>query len=207
MDGCIGALRTTLAETGLERNTIFAFTADHGCHFKTRNTEYKRSPHDASIHIPLVIEGPGFNRGLQIPELVSQVDLLPSFLAAARLPLPSGVQGHSFLPLLERETERWRSEVFFEMSEFVTGRGLRTPQHTYAVMAPKERGWKSAPDAPRYVEYMMYDNFQDPAQQVNLAGRAPYAKTAEELRGRLAARMAEDAADNGVIEPCWFPYP
>jgi arylsulfatase A-like enzyme len=206
MDETVGAIRTTLADTGLDRNTILVFTSDHACHFKTRNSEYKRSPHESSIHIPLVIEGPGFNRGLQVPELVSQVDLMPSLLTAAGVAVPSSVQGRSFLPLLDRKTEGWRNEVFFQMSEFVTGRGLRTPQHTYAVMAPKSPGWRAVPSASKYVEYMLYDNYADPFQHVNLAGRATHQKVAEELRRRMLARI-EDAGDVlAAIDPSWFPY-
>ena len=66
MDETVGTIRRTLAETGLARNTILMFISDHGCHFKTRNAEYKRSPHESSIHIPLIVEGPGFNRGMQV---------------------------------------------------------------------------------------------------------------------------------------------
>jgi arylsulfatase A-like enzyme len=196
----------TLQETGLDRNTILMFTSDHGCHFKTRNTEYKRSPHESSIHVPLVVEGPGFNRGLQISELVSQVDLMPSLLEAAGIPRPPGIQGHSFLPLLDRKTEGWRNEVYFEMSEFYTGRGLRTPQYTYAVLAPKQPGWKTVPGSDRYVEYALYDNYADPHQLVNLAGRAPYQQIAQELRTRLLARMKEAGDPPATIENSWFPY-
>ena len=88
MDETVGTIRKTLAETGLDKNTILVFVSDHGCHFKTRNAEYKRSPHESSIHVPLIVEGPGFNRGLTIPELVSHVDLTPSLLAAAGAPIP-----------------------------------------------------------------------------------------------------------------------
>ena len=57
------------------------------------------------------------------------------------------------------------------MSEFVTGRGLRTPQYTYAAMAPEDsRAGRPSPSAERYVEYMLYDNYADPYQHVNLAG-------------------------------------
>ena len=125
MDETVGEIRNTLRETGLDKNTIVVFLSDHACHFKTRNTEYKRSPHDSSIHIPLVIAGPGFNRSMQISELVSQVDLMPTLLEAAGIAIPPSVQGHSLLPLLDRKTDHWRNEVYFEMSEFVTGRGLR----------------------------------------------------------------------------------
>jgi arylsulfatase A-like enzyme len=182
------------------------FTSDHSCHFKTRNAEYKRSPHEGSIHIPFIIEGPGFNRGLQIPELVSQVDFTPTLLAAAGLPVQDGMQGRSMVPLLDRRTEGWREEVYFEMTEFYTGRGLRTPQYTYAVMAAKQRGWQTVPRADRYVEYALYDNFADPHQLVNLAGRAPYQDVAQDLRKRLLARMREAGDPPATIEANWFPY-
>jgi arylsulfatase A-like enzyme len=44
MDEVVGTLRQTLVETGMDKNTIFMFTSDHGNHFRTRNAEYKRSP-------------------------------------------------------------------------------------------------------------------------------------------------------------------
>jgi arylsulfatase A-like enzyme len=206
MDETVGTVRKMLADTGLDKNTILIFTSDHSCHFRTRNAEYKRSPHEGSIHIPLVIEGPGFNRGLQIPELVSQVDLMPSILGAAGIPVPGSAQGHSFLPLLDRKTEGWRNEVFFQMSEYVTGRGLRTPQHTYAVMLPRTPGFKSVPSGEKYVEYMLYDNYADPFQHVNLAGRATHAEVSTALRRRMLARIAEAGDARATIEPCWFPY-
>src|SRR5271157_338256 len=95
MDETVGTIRQTLAETGLDRNTILMFTSDHSCHFKTRNNEYKRSPHEGSIHIPLIVEGPGFNRAMQVSELVSQVDYAPTLLDAAGLPVPQAMQGRS----------------------------------------------------------------------------------------------------------------
>jgi arylsulfatase A-like enzyme len=205
-DEAVGSIRKTLVETGLDRNTILVFLSDHACHFKTRNTEYKRSPHESSIHIPLIIEGPRFNRSMQISELVSQVDITPTLLEAAGFQTPSSMQGRSFLNLLDRRTETWRNEVYFEMSEFVTGRGLRTPQYTYAVAAPKESGWRAVSAASRYVEYMLYDLFADPHQHVNLAGHAPYQSVTENLRRRLLARIQEAGGVSPTIEPCWFPY-
>ena len=96
------------------------------------------------------------------------------------------MQGHSFLPLLDRRTEGWRNEVYFEMSEFITGRGLRTPQYTYAAAAPRVPGWQAVASVEKYVEYMLYDLNADPYQQVNLAGRVPYQKIATELRAAAA---------------------
>jgi arylsulfatase A-like enzyme len=206
MDETVGTIRKTLADTGLDQNTILVFLSDHSCHFKTRNNEYKRSPHESSIHIPLIIEGPGFNRSVRVPELVSQVDLAPTLLEAAGVAVPASMQGHSVLPLVERRTEGWRNEVYFEMSEFVTGRGLRTPQYTYAVAAPKRPDWKAVPSAAEYVEYILYDLAADPYQHVNMAGRAEYRTIAEGLRRRLLERIREASGDTPSTQPSWFPY-
>ena len=205
MDETVGSIRKTLAETGLAKNTILAFISDHACHFKTRNAEYKRSPHDSSIHIPLIIEGPGFNRGIQIPELVSQVDLTPSLLTAAGVPVPASMQGHSFLPLLDRKTGGWRNETYFEMAEFVTGRGLRTPQYTYAAMAPKEPGWKAAPSAERYVEYALVRQLRGslPARQSRGPRHAPgrRRRVAEETGGADSRGQRRRSRDRTLLVP------
>jgi arylsulfatase A-like enzyme len=206
MDAVVGDIRKTLVETGLDRNTILMFVSDHANHFKTRNAEYKRSPHEGSLHVPLIVEGPGFNRGIQVSELVSQVDLMPTLLEACGIAVPGTVQGRSLMPLVEKRASGWRNEVYFQMAEFVTGRGLRTPQYTYAVMAPKQPGWKAVAGADKYVEYMLYDNYADPYQAVNLAGRAEYRTVAEDLRQRLLERMREAGNPPATIEPSWFPY-
>ncbi len=207
MDETVGTIRTTLAETGLDKNTIVVFISDHGCHFKTRNSEYKRSPHESSIHVPLIIEGPGFNRSRVISQLVSQVDLAPSLLSAASASVPASMQGRSFLPLLNGQAPDWRDEVYFEMSEFITGRALRTPQYTYAAAAPKRRNWKPIERSEEYIEYLLYDLYADPFQHVNLSGRQEYAQVSETLRRRLVERIREAGNVSASVEPPYFPYP
>ncbi len=206
IDDAVGTLLTTLREEGLEDDTIVVFTSDHGCHFKTRNYEYKRSPHDSSIHIPLIISGPGFNKAIEVSELVSQINLAPSLLAACDIPIPSTMQEKSVLPLLDRRVSDWRNEVYIGMREFVTGRILRTPEWTYAVSAPKRPDWKAAAKSDSYVEYMLYDNKADPFQHTNLAGYEQTKQVSAELRQRLLARIEEAGDPRPTIDPAWFPY-
>ncbi len=142
MDETVGTILKTLDENHLSDNTIALFTSDHGCHFKTRNPEYKRTPHESSIHIPLIIQGPGFDRSIEIPEIVSHVDMTPTLLAAAGIAIPDTMQGRSFLPLLDRKKSSWRNEAYITMSEYWTGRILRTPEWTYAVAAPRKPAGK-----------------------------------------------------------------
>jgi arylsulfatase A-like enzyme len=206
IDDAVGTLLSTLKEEGLEDNTIVMFVSDHGCHFKTRNAEYKRSPHESSIHIPLIVQGPGFDRSVEIRELVSQIDVAPSLLAAAGVPIPSSMQGKNFMPLLDRKIDGWRNEVYIGMREFTTGRILRTPEFTYAVSAPKKPGWKPVARADQYVEYMLYDLNADPFQHTNLAGHTQYKELSEQLRERLLKRIVEAGDPRPEIDPAWFPY-
>ncbi len=229
IDQAVGTILNELKELGLEKNTIVAFTSDHGCHFRTRNTEYKRSPHEGSIHVPLVIQGPGFNRSLSVPQLVSMVDIAPTLLDSAGVSIPAAMQGRSAMPVLEGKADEWRNEVFIHMAEFMVGRALRTERWTYAVASPKRdgriipvpeselyeqhkiynlmEGSKPEPYADRYVEYQMYDLYSDPYQLVNMAGRNEALEAAMQLRGRLKERMAEAGDHPAEIESPYFPYP
>ena len=88
LDEALGRILDALRSLDLLDNTVLLFTSDHGCHFKTRNNEYKRSCHESSIRVPTAFHGPGFTGGGQIQELVSLVDLPPTLLDAAGLPVP-----------------------------------------------------------------------------------------------------------------------
>ena len=206
IDNAVATMLGALKQQGFLDNTIVLFTSDHGCHFKTRNTEYKRSPHESSIHVPLIVAGPGFDKSLEVRELVSQVDVTPTLLEACGAAVPQTMQGRSLLPLVQGRRDGWRDEVYIHMSEFMTGRILRTPRWTYAVAAPKRPGWRAVADADLYVEYMLYDNAADPWQHTNLAGRPDTAAVTRELRDRLLARIVEAGGRRPTIEPSYFPY-
>ena len=122
VDENVGKLRTEIAKREHSENTILAFVSDHGCHFRTRNPEYKRSGHEASIHIPMIMAGPGFNRSLSVKQLVSQIDVAPTLLDACGITPPSSFQGRSALPLLGPHSDKWQNEVFVQISESMTGR-------------------------------------------------------------------------------------
>src|SRR5699024_4756928 len=105
-----------------------------GCHFKTRNDEYKRSCHESSIRVPMAIKGPGFNSGGQLQNLVSIIDIPPTLLEAAGLPVPDIMQGHSFIPLLKDKESEWGEEHFIQISESELGRAIRTRRWKYCVV-------------------------------------------------------------------------
>ncbi len=200
LDEALGRLRDALKSLRLSDNTIILFTADHGCHFKTRNLEYKRSCHESSIRVPMAFTGPGFDGGGQLRELVSLVDLPPTLLDAANLPVPFHMQGHSLMPLLRRQSMSWPEDVFVQISEDQLGRAVRTHRWKYAVYAPDKSPIDDAA-SDHYVEEFLYDLEYDPYEQRNLIGYESHKAVAEKMRARLVRHMVEAGEAAPSIKP------
>jgi len=200
LDEALGRLFDALRSLDLLDDTVVLFTSDHGCHFKTRNNEYKRSCHESSIRVPTALCGPGFAGGGQISELVSLIDLPPTLLDAAGLPIPDAMEGRSILPLVRRQAAAWPEEVFVQISESQVARAIRTARWKYCVNAPDGVGWRDA-GSDHYVEEALYDLHADPYELQNLAGIEDLRGVADDLRDRLIARMVEAGEAAPVIDP------
>lgn len=207
VDEGFGRLLEALESMDLLENTIVVYTSDHGCHFKTRNSEYKRSCHDGSVRVPLALHGPGFDGGRQIEQPVSTIDLPPTLLDAAGIEVPEQMQGHSLLPLL-RSDERGEADqseaarpedVFIQVSESEVGRAIRTSRWKYYVTAPDADPWQS-PSSSRYVEAELYDLRHDPYELDNLIDQPSHRELAGGLRERLRQRMVDAGEERPVIE-------
>jgi arylsulfatase A-like enzyme len=197
IDECFGRLLDCLDEQGIRENTVVLFLSDHGCHFRTRNEEYKRSCHESSIRVPAVLDGPGFEGGGRVEAPVSLLDVPPTLLDAAGLDVPTAHQGDSVRPLVDGDAEDWKDGVLVQVSETAVERAVRTERWKYSVYAPKKDGWDD-PAAEEYVERYLYDLRADPHEEVNLVGRPDYREVADELRELLLDRLA--AAGEGRPE-------
>jgi arylsulfatase A-like enzyme len=130
--------------------------------------------------------------------LVSQIDVAPSLLDACGISAPASFQGHSFMPLVNRDVKGWPDEVFIQISESMTGRALRTPEWTYVVA---RTDGSSRPSSSDYEEYQLYNLYDDPHQLVNLAGRADTSEISRVLRARLLDRMLAAGEPTAQIKP------
>ena len=194
LDEALGRLLDALKSFDLVDNTVILFTSDHACHFKTRNSEYKRSCHESAARVPTAFQGPGFNGGGQIQELVSLIDLPPTLLDAAGIPVPEEMGGRSILPLTHGENADWPEEVFMQISEAQVGRAVRTHRWKYGVDAPEKHGGQDA-GSDTYVEQYLYDLQADPYELTNLIGRESHQEVIEVMRERLIRRMVEVGED------------
>lgn len=191
VDECLGRLRDALTSLDLNDDTLLLYTSDHGSHFKTRNSEYKRSPHDGSIRVPLVVEGPGYRGGARVTNPVSTVDVVPTLLDAAGIALPHDLDG---VPLRESR----RDAVLIQVSESEVGRALRTGRWKYYVHAP-DAG--DVPAADHYTERALYDLEADPYELDNLIDSAGHQEVATELRERLIDEIATIEGQTVTVTP------
>lgn len=198
LDEALGRMLDSLKSLGMLDNTIILYTTDHGCHFKTRNGEYKRSCHEASVRLPTAITGPGFTGGGEIRQMISLVDLPPTLLDAAGLPIPEQMDGRSVLPLVNRQPVEWPEEAFIQISESQVGRAVRTQRWKYGVTAPEKDGWNDA-GSDEYVEQYLYDLEYDPYELTNLIGWESHRQAADVLKARLIRRMVEAGEAAPVI--------
>ncbi|MCL4506503.1 MAG: sulfatase-like hydrolase/transferase [Chloroflexi bacterium] len=200
LDEALGRLRDALKSLNLTDNTIVLFTSDHACHFKTRNSEYKRSCHESSIRVPTALCGPGFDGGGQVRELVSLVDLPPTLLDAAGLPVPPIMQGRSILPVVRKTATDWPDEVFVQISEAQVGRSVRTHRWKYTVNAPGQNPISDA-GSDHYVEESLYDLEHDPHELRNLIGWESHREVCDVMQARLIRRMIEAGESAPRIQP------
>ena len=196
LDYNLGRLRDELVRLDMVDNTLLVYTSDHGSHFRTRNSEYKRSCHDACTRIPLIIHGPGFAGGKVIEPLVSLIDLPPTLLRAGGIELPDSMQGRPLQELLDGTGRDWREEVFMQISESQVGRAMRTAKGKYSVYAPDKDGGKDA-DSDWYVEEYLYDLQADPHERNNLVCDAAHV----DVRRRLAELLKRRMVQAGETEP------
>ncbi len=198
LDEAFGRLMDALASLGLLDSTAVVFTSDHGCHFRTRNAEYKRSCHDVSLRVPTMLFGGPFTGGGRDERPFQLTDLAPTLCDAAGLDAPEGAQGHSLLGALP-------DEAFSQISESHLGRSVRTNRWKYAATAPDAKG--SDRFAERLVETHLYDLMADPYELVNLAGLPMYRPVRDEMKQRLLRRMAEAGEPAATVDDASEPDP
>ncbi|MGA0944542.1 MAG: sulfatase-like hydrolase/transferase [Candidatus Nanopelagicales bacterium] len=161
-------------------NTVLIYTSDNGYSWGEHVLTGKRWAYDDNIKVPLIVRWPKgvASPGTVIEEPVLNIDIAPTLLDIAEVPIPATMQGRSFAPLLRGDAVDWREDVFYEyFADF--------PYQVPPSQAVRTDRWL-------YVEYdrglppELYDTVSDPAQRANLIEDPAHAVTRQELSQRLA---------------------
>ena len=112
LDAQIGRLLDALAAAGLAEDTIVVYTADHGLAVGQHGLLGKQNVYDHSLRVPLIFRGPGIPAGQRLEGLCYLHDIFPTILDLADVPVPSGCEGVSLVPVLEGREAGTRDVVF-----------------------------------------------------------------------------------------------
>jgi len=212
-DAAIGRIVAALDGAGLRERTLLVFTTDHG----VAMPRAKCTLYDPGIGVALIVRWPegGVGGGREIAPLVSNVDVLPTLLAAAGVPAPLDLQGRSFLPLLRGEPYQPRDAIFAEKtyhSYYDPMRAIRTERHKFirnfdksflvevpgdVQVGPIYRSEDQLYVAAAHPDIELYDLAADPTEQHNLAGNPALAAIERDLDTRLWRWMA--ATDDPLL--------
>jgi arylsulfatase A-like enzyme len=193
VDDSVGRLYETLREMGQLDNTLFIFLGDNGLLNGEHGMVDKRTMHEASIRVPLVVRYPKLATASpqrKVSRMVLHVDVAPSILDICGVaPLPKS-HGRSWKPLLTGSDAAWRSAWYYEYNyekQFPytpNVRGVRTERWKY-IRYPHGDG------GPDRHEAELYDLANDPDETKNLIRDARHVETVKELQERLLECIRE----------------
>uniref|UniRef100_UPI00398E70A4 arylsulfatase K isoform X1 n=1 Tax=Pristiophorus japonicus TaxID=55135 RepID=UPI00398E70A4 len=166
-DLMLGEILTALRDTGLQNNTYIIFTSDHGELAMEHRQFYKMSMYEGSSHVPLLMIGPGISGGQQISNLVSLVDIYPTLLNIAGIPLPGNLNGYPLLPLLKGFGEEISQKIPRPDWIFSEFHGCNVNASTYMIRTGR---WKYVAYADGIsVPSQLFDLSADPDELTNVA--------------------------------------
>jgi len=189
LDEQLGRLLTALRETGLAGRTVVVLLGDNGYMMGERGiggpdsgANGKQVPYESSLRVPFVLSGPGLPKALVSDLPVSSLDLPPTLLSLAGLPVPDSWPGRDLVAALAgklaiREAFSEWSDEKSESFGRLAFRAVRTPTHKLIVWKDPARGDE------------LYDLASDPAETRNLIADPAAQEVLRDLRSRLAAWM------------------
>jgi len=220
VDTCFGKVLDTLRETNLLDNSMIIVTSDHGPAFPGM----KCCLTDAGCGIPLIIRIPEIANRFVTDSLVSHLDVFPTVCDWLGITPPDWLEGHSLIPMLQRQISDLRDCVFAELSFHAATeimRSARTKRYRYVkrfdsfpkTILPnidngdiKDFQIKEAnlAERPRGSEELLFDLYYDPAECHSVASQPEYSDVLKDMRNRLSQWMIQTSdplATTGTITP------
>jgi arylsulfatase A len=179
LDANVGRMLAKLDSLGLAENTIVMFATDNGPNTPRFNGGMrggKGSLFEGGQRVPCFIRWPGkLEAGKRVPQIAQHVDVLPTLLDLAGLPLPATppLDGMSLAPLLKGEKVEWPERLLFEVSGRGGKDGTTIPKYPGTVRSATHR-WVHDNK-----QEMLFDLRNDPGEKNNLAAEEP--ETAADL--------------------------
>jgi arylsulfatase A-like enzyme len=120
-DAQVGRVLNRLTSLGILENTVVIYLSDNGYFLGEHGLGDKRAAYEESLRIPFMIRYPALQAGGAgriANEQALHVDLAPTILDLAGLPIPTEMQGRSLRPIIENQTpSNWPDSFFFSYTD------------------------------------------------------------------------------------------
>lgn len=156
IDRQIGRFMEALEARGELDRTLVVYSSDHGEMLGDYGRWGKCVPQEGSIHVPLVVRGPGVRAGLRTDALVCLHDLTATFLETAGAPALPGMEGRSLMPALRGDAAGHREHVRVGLGEWRAAMDSRWKLVAFEGGRPR-----------------LYDLCDDPWEDRDVAGETP----------------------------------
>ena len=188
VDESLGRVLAELKKRGELDSTLIVYMGDNGFAFGEHGLIDKRTAYEESMRVPMLARCPElFKGGRVVKEVVANIDIMPTFLAAAGVASPEGISGKNFLPLLEGKTIPWRDGLLYE---YYWERNFPMTPTMHAL-----RG-----DRYKYIHYYgiwdtdeLYDLQEDPLEANNLISSRP------EIVKKMNTQLFDLMQDTGAM--------
>lgn len=185
VDASVGRIMQYLEEKGLLESTLLIYMGDNGFQFGEHGLIDKRTAYEASMRVPMLAYCPELIKpGTVVNEVVANIDVAPTILAAAGLQWPAYMDGSSFLPFLKGQQQPWRTALLYE---YYWERNFPQTPTIHAL-----RG-----DRYKYIHYHgiwdtdeLYDLQEDPNEINNLILEKEYADTVKQMKAELFRQLS-----------------
>ncbi len=192
VDYNLGRLIESLKDEGVLEETLIIFTADHGEMLGDYNCFGKRCFLDSAAKIPMLLWEPGKTSGEICTKPVSLLDIYPTLMDYAGIPLPDGKSGVSLRRIMTGEEERESIIGQYESKEYAA----------YMITDERYKYIYSAPDEKEY----LFDAKVDPDELQNRAYNPLYMGKTEEMRNKLITYFEEAGYEDAVENGRWRKY-
>jgi arylsulfatase A-like enzyme len=188
VDESVGRILEFLEKEGLADNTIVIYSSDQGFFLGEHGWFDKRWIFEESLRTPLIVRWPGVTRGgTANGNIVSNLDLAPTILETAGVPVPAEVQGRSIVPILKGQVPAdWRKSFYYHYYEYP---GPHSVRRHYGVVT--ERYKLVHFYGPDVDEWELFDLQKDPRELTSVYGKPEYAAVQKELAEELARLRKE----------------
>lgn len=187
IDDNLGRLLDDLDARGLANDTLVIYTSDQGFFLGEHGFYDKRLMDEPSLRLPLILRWPaGLPAGRRPTELVQNLDIAPTLLELAGVPVPADVQGTSLLGPAAGPSDGWRESIYYEYFEL--GEHNVPPHHGVRTDRHKLIHW------PTLGEWELLDLETDPDELHSVWGDPEYAQVQRALEAELVRLRREVGA-------------